>query len=417
LIIKSIKVDIQVCDVYNAAINFIKEKDEKLVDYFVKRIGFGIGYDYNDQYLSIDSNNKVLIKNDMTFVLVVGFDNLELKDKKYSLVISDTILISNSKVSSLTQSLRAYNDISYAIDEEEEVEILDKNNILDERTRKRVETEEEKRKKIQQELLLEKRETKKKTKTITNDKFSLEEKLAKGELISYETPFKYPKISHNTIFVDEKNESVLLPINGTHIPFHISTIKNVSKSEENEYTIFRINFKNSQINFGQLYAPAKEFPNSVFIKELSFRSKDARNLTNSHRLLQVMKKKSLQEERDINEQKGLVEQDALKLTKGKSIPKLRDILVRPALTGKKTIGVLEIHENGLRFQSNKGQSIDILYSNIKQSFFQEAKHDTIVLLHFHLHQHIMVGKKKQKDIQFYAEVVEAIDQLVIYHLK
>jgi nucleosome binding factor SPN SPT16 subunit len=37
--------------------------------------------------------------------------------------------------------------------------------------------------------------------------------------------------------------------------------------------------------------------------------------------------------------------------------------------GKKTIGNLEIHQNGVRFFSQKGHSVDIPFSNIKHAFF------------------------------------------------
>lgn len=36
---------------------------------------------------------------------------------------------------------------------------------------------------------------------------------------------------------------MILPINGYATPFHINTIKNVSKNEEGEYTYLRINFQ------------------------------------------------------------------------------------------------------------------------------------------------------------------------------
>jgi nucleosome binding factor SPN SPT16 subunit len=106
--------------------------------------------------------------------------------------------------------------------------------------------------------LLEKRETTKKNNKKKKDddddnKYSVEEKLAKGEITSYENIFKFPKTNHNMIIVDEKEETVLLPINGTHVPFHISTIKNFAKSEENDFTILRINFKNTQTYFGNSF--------------------------------------------------------------------------------------------------------------------------------------------------------------------
>lgn len=45
------------------------------------------------------------------------------------------------------------------------------------------------------------------------------------------------------IFVDRKVSTVVLPIHGFAVPFHINTIKNVSKSEEGDVTHLRINFQ------------------------------------------------------------------------------------------------------------------------------------------------------------------------------
>jgi nucleosome binding factor SPN SPT16 subunit len=36
---------------------------------------------------------------------------------------------------------------------------------------------------------------------------------------------------------------VILPINGFAVPFHINTIKNVNKTDENDWTYLRINFQ------------------------------------------------------------------------------------------------------------------------------------------------------------------------------
>jgi nucleosome binding factor SPN SPT16 subunit len=42
--------------------------------------------------------------------------------------------------------------------------------------------------------------------------------------------------------------------------------------------------------------------------------------------------------------------------------------------------------------------------NIRHAFFQPAEKEMITLVHFHLRDAIMVGKKKATDIQFYTEV-------------
>lgn len=80
--------------------------------------------------------------------------------------------------------------------------------------------------------------------------------------------------------------------------------------------------------------------------------------------------------------------------------------IRPNIAGRRTVGTVEVHQNGLRFSSVKGGQIDILFGNIKHAFFQPAEHEMIVLIHFHLKTDIMVGKRKTKDVQFYVEVME-----------
>lgn len=42
--------------------------------------------------------------------------------------------------------------------------------------------------------------------------------------------------------VDKKHESIILPIYGMAVPFHISTLKNASKSDEGDFVMLRLNF-------------------------------------------------------------------------------------------------------------------------------------------------------------------------------
>jgi hypothetical protein len=44
-----------------------------------------------------------------------------------------------------------------------------------------------------------------------------------------------------------------------------------------------------------------------------------------------------------------------------------------------------------------------MHRNIRHAFFQPAEKEMITLVHFHLRDPIMVGKKKATDIQFYTE--------------
>lgn len=42
--------------------------------------------------------------------------------------------------------------------------------------------------------------------------------------------------------MDKRNESIILPMYGMAVPFHISTLKNASKSDEGDFVMLRLNF-------------------------------------------------------------------------------------------------------------------------------------------------------------------------------
>ena len=46
----------------------------------------------------------------------------------------------------------------------------------------------------------------------------------------------------NKIFVDARNNALILPINGVMVPFHINTLKNIVKNDEGSLAILRFNF-------------------------------------------------------------------------------------------------------------------------------------------------------------------------------
>lgn len=76
------------------------------------------------------------------------------------------------------------------------------------------------------------------------------------------------------------------------------------------------------------------------------------------------------------------------------------------MDGKRTTGEVEVHQNGLRYHDNRGNVIDVLFGNIKHLFFQPSQHELIVIIHIHLKNPIMIGKKKAKDVQFYREATD-----------
>jgi nucleosome binding factor SPN SPT16 subunit len=102
-----------------------------------------------------------------------------------------------------------------------------------------------------------------------------------------------------------------------------------------------------------------------------------------------------------------VEQEKLVTTKNERVPRLVDLTMRPVIAGRKTQGSLQAHTNGLRFISSRNEAVDVMYNNIKYAIFQPCENEIMVLIHFHLKNPIMIGKKKHSDVQFFTEVVEA----------
>lgn len=151
----------------------------------------------------------------------------------------------------------------------------------------------------------------------------------------------------------------------------------------------------------------KHQANMPFIKELTFRSLDKRNIEQIYRLYQDLKKRMKLRDQKAEQERDLVVQAKLIRIKDQRIPRLQDLTMRPTLSGRKCVGNLEAHQNGLSFTSNKGEKLDVLYSNVSNAIFQPCQNTTIVLIHFHLKDFIMIGKKKHKDVQFYTEAIDA----------
>jgi nucleosome binding factor SPN SPT16 subunit len=227
---------------------------------------------------------------------------------------------------------------------------------------------------------------------------------------SYSSVAQLPAdVKQGKIYVDSKGDSVILPILGVMVPFHVSLIKNVSKSDENAFSFLRINF-HTPITGLNMDFEKLNLNQPVFIRDLSFKSKDHKNFANLFKAIKDLIKKVKAKDQEDREKSDLVAQENLVLMKGKRIA-LNDVTVRPNITSKKTTGVLETHTNGFRFMSNKGEKIDIIYKNIKHILFQPCENELIVLIHFHLYNPILVGKKKTNDIQFYREAGSQADDL------
>jgi|AntRauTorckE5430_2_1112549.scaffolds.fasta_scaffold00815_2 nucleosome binding factor SPN SPT16 subunit len=241
-----------------------------------------------------------------------------------------------------------------------------------------------------------------------------DENRAAEEVEAYKRTKDYPdNVLPNQIKVDMANKCVILPIGGNPVPFHISTIKAAVYQKLDSVSYLRVNFyaaglalgKEASRNMAKLVA--KYAPYATFIREMTFRSLDGHNLNNAYRMIMELRKRFRAKEIQELEEATLVKQDRLIRTKNERVPRLSDLTMRPVFAGRKTQGNLEAHQNGMRFISNRGETVDIIYSNIKHAVFQPCENEIMVLIHFHLKDPIMIGKKKQTNVQVFTEVIDA----------
>lgn len=360
----------------------------------------------------------------MVFNVVVGFDGLiSEKDKNYAIQISDTVAVRKKDQPNAVMTYkvsRKYEDISYSIQDEnpddekdeEEVDDLEKENIIQDGRRTRnayhknttIVSEKERQKR---QLELRQIKLKDLEERLNNNGFASNKvnqrilDLGRVECYKHQEDIAR-ELNKNQIHVDMKNSAILLPINGELVPFHITLIKNYSKNDENKTHTLRLNFHQPSSGGVANMSFPKIDGQVVYIKELTFRSKNARNMTETIKKIKELQARVKQSEIEAKNREEIVEQDKLQLRTTKR-PALRNLKVRPAISKQKVSGMLELHLNGFRYMTTKNEKIDVIFKNIKFSVFQPCDNEMIVAIHFHLKNPIFIGKKKVYDVQFYTE--------------
>mmetsp|Transcript_43988 Transcript_43988/g.93660 ORF Transcript_43988/g.93660 Transcript_43988/m.93660 type:complete len:1062 (-) Transcript_43988:138-3323(-) len=440
--------------VYAAGVKYLREAGrENLVSSLPKTLGFGVGIDFRDTNLLLNTKNTVPFRAGMVFSLAISFAGLKLSENvraslnsksavkdlsEYGLMIADMVAITDRGADVMTKFGKGVGDISYSINDDDDEEESDDN---DRKLAKKIAKEEEaqptggrrsgrlaanasssqetegvaERERKQIELLARKNEERLRELARSSKKKGGDSKAEKAEeLDTYKNTKSLPdNVLPNQVKVDMANQCVILPICGNPVPFHISTIKNVVLPDPDSAAYLRINFYTAGMAVGKdcpentVKLVKKYAPYATFIREMTFRSLDSHSLTTAFRQISELRKRARTKEIQDQEEANLVKQDKLVRTKNERVPRLADLTMRPVFAGRKTQGNLEAHSNGLRFISTRGEIVDVMYSNIKHAIFQPCESEIMVLVHFHLRNPIMVGKKKQQDIQFFTEVVDA----------
>ncbi|KAK4063310.1 uncharacterized protein Triagg1_9576 [Trichoderma aggressivum f. europaeum] len=434
-IIKEIRDGMTAKDVYAKALGVIKSKKPEMEKHFLKNVGWGVGLENRDPTLVLSAKNQRVLKDGMTLIINTGFQDIEnpqpqdKNSKIYSLVLTDTIRVTAAEPVVFTAEAPTSADAnSFFFKDDEEAQPTPKKEKKDsrvgavatknitstrlrsERTTQTDDDADKKRREHQKELASKKqKEGLARFSESTSGQNGGEVKKFK-RFESYKRDNQFPlKIKNLEIIVDSKNSTVVLPIMGRPVPFHINTIKNASKSDEGEFAFLRINFLSPGQGVGRKDDQPFEDASAHFVRSLTFRSLDGDRYSEIATHISNLKRDVVKKEQEKKDMEDVVEQDKLAEIRNRRPAVLDNVYIRPAMEGKRVPGKVEIHQNGIRYQSplNAQHRVDILFSNVKHLFFQPCQHELIVIIHIHLKDPIIVGnKKKTKDVQFYREATD-----------
>lgn len=422
------KVGVQISAIYAKAQQYVESNRPELKNHLPNNLGFGMGLEFRESDFVINAKNNHELKAGMIFNLAIGLQELDnpeaanSKAKIYALLIADTVEIdAKGGAKCLTSELKSLNQVSYSMGSEQEQKEARKNRVAQVASesvgtrpklrsqQKMDEASERKRREHQKDLarvrLLEAQELY----AQTDDNSSKKTGDAIQKFESYKKDSMWPKdMKGNRVVIDKRNDTVIFPVNGIPAPFHIATIKNVTKSEEGKSIFLRVNFVTPGRSFGRKEAVTFMDPAGHFLRSLTVRTNDLVHAQELIKDITELRKQFVTREATKKEMADIVEQEGLIEITGRRPVKLGEISVRPALEGRRLPGDVEIHSNGIRYkmQLKSDQKIDVLFSNVKHLFFQPCDQEMTVIVHLHLKTPIMVGKKKTKDIQFYREALD-----------
>lgn len=267
-VLKEIKDGAVAGDVYNKAIASLKSTKPEFEKNFVKSVGYGIGLEARDNTITLNAKSTRTLRDGMTLQITTGFTDLENpkpQDKKsnvYSLVLSDTVRVTSGDTVVFTRHAPSdWNEISFRFEEDEpqpaekpkakkdsRVGAVASSNITKTRLRgdrKQADNSEREaaRREHQKELHGKKQKEGLERYGVGAGSLNGTEEKKFKRFESYKRDTQFPtRVKDLIICVDSKSSTVVLPIMGRPVPFHINTIKNASRTDEGEYSYLRINF-------------------------------------------------------------------------------------------------------------------------------------------------------------------------------
>ena len=340
-------------DLWNKAIGIIRSKKPELEKNFLKSVGWGIGIETRDANNLINSKNTRSLQDGVTLCITTGFNDIQnpqpqdKTSKTYSLFLADTIRISGKPGEGSDGSPKVFtrdapSDLEgtsfFFKDEEEDVKEspkaktkkdskvgavassnITKTKLRAERTTQIDEGAEARRRQHQKELALKKQQEGMERYSEATDGANGEVQKKFKRFESYKRDNQLPsRVKDLVIVVDQKAATVVLPIMGRPVPFHVNTIKNASHTDEGDFTYLRINFLSPGQGVGRKDDQPFEDPTAHFVRSLTFRSKDQARMQEVANQITELRKNMVKREQEKKEMEDVVEQEKLTEIRSKS---------------------------------------------------------------------------------------------------
>ena len=370
LVLSELRDGVTARDVYAKALAMVRTKKPDLEKHFVKNVGAGIGLEKRDQTLLLNSKCSRTLKDGMTLCVTTGFTDLEdllskgksKVEQMYSLVITDTVRVTtgepvvftgdapsdadansfffkddvdasakarasskkNKSSSTVTSSKRERSSPPPASKSNRDKEKTDmrvgavatKNitttRLRSERTTQVDDDSEKRRREHQKELAAKKQqEGLARFADATGNGNGVEVKQFK-KYESYKRDNQLPaKIEGLEVVVDIKNSTVVIPVLGRPVPYHINTIKNASTSYEGDWSYLRINFVSPGQGVGRKDEQPFEDASAHFLRSLTLRSTNGSRYAEVSSQISNMKRELSKKEQEKKDMEDVVEQEKL----------------------------------------------------------------------------------------------------------
>ena len=346
-IIKDAQAKVAAKELYNKALGIIRTKKPDMEKYFVKNVGTALGIETRDTTLILNGKTTRNLKDGMTLCISTAFADIPNPEgsspssKTYSLLLSDTIRVRDTPNAVVfTQAAPSNLDSTsfFFKDEEEEKQSpkaktkkdpkvgavaqsnITKTKLRADRNKQIDEGAEAKRREHQKQLAAKKQaEGLERYSEATGDQNGVTQKKFK-RFESYKRDNQFPsRVKDLVIVIDQKASTVILPIMGRPVPFHIQTIKNASHSNEGLYTFLRINFLSPGQGVGRKDDQPFEDPTAHFVRSLTFRSRDDARMQEIANQITELRKNMVRKEQEKKELEDVVEQAKLVEIRSKSL--------------------------------------------------------------------------------------------------